>query len=200
MAEVAAAASIDVGDAGALRPLLHQIGADKTVGAARGIERGARLAKGEAHLDLALPLMARARAGREDLRAQQVIPGIGQEGVAFDEGGLLVRSLASGYLPRPGGGVEQAEQLGGDDVGQRTAQVRLIEATRFDAALPDQKLGHLGTGLGLHIGGGGRSGRHMHHRRQQGQGQRRPQVQLHDVISLLFLKNRAAIGPVYAIY
>ncbi|MNV71175.1 hypothetical protein D3C71_1641830 [compost metagenome] len=147
--------------------------------------------------------MARARAGREDLRAQQVIPGIRQEGVSLDEGGLLVRSFASGYLPRFGGGIEQAEQLGGDDTWQCAAKLALIEAARLDAALPDQKLGHLGAGFGLHIGGGGRTGRtgrHIQHRRQQGQGQRRPQVQLHDVISLLFLKNRAAIGPVYAVY
>lgn len=185
LAEIAAAASIDVGDAGALRPLLHQIGADKTVGAARGVERGARLAKGEAYLDLALPLMARDRAGREDLRAQQVIPGVGQEGVALDKGRLLVRGLASGYLPRPGGGIEQAEQLGGDDVGQRTAQVCLIEAARFDAALPDQKLGHLGTGTGRRFqhsaGGGVGMGRNRQSKRQQG-----PARYLHGAIFLMF--------------
>lgn len=197
MAEITAAASVYIGDASALRPLLHQIGADKTVGAAGGVERGARLAKGEAHLDLAALPAAGDDARREDLRAQQVIPGVGQEGVALDEGGLLVRGFAGGYFARLGGGIEQAEQLGGDDVGQRTAQVCLIEAARFDLAFPVEKLGHLGAGLDLHIGG---CGGHRQPGRQQRQGQKRHPVQLHDVISLLFLKNRAAIGPVYAVY
>lgn len=69
---------------------------------------------GSPKVKLTLTLLSpdgRDRAGR-DLRAQQVIPGIGQEGVALDEGGLLVRGFASGYLPRFGGGIEQAEQLG----------------------------------------------------------------------------------------
>lgn len=90
LAEVAAAASVDIGDAGALRPVLHQIGADKTVGAARGVERGARLAKDEAHLDLAAIPAAGDGSRGEDLRAKQVIPGVGQEGVALDKWGLLV--------------------------------------------------------------------------------------------------------------
>ena len=197
LAEVAAAAGVDIGDAGAWRLVLYQIGADKTVGAAGGVERGARLAKGETHLDLAAIPATVDGARREDLRAQQVIPGVGQEGVALDEGGLLVRGFASGYLPRLGGGIEQAEQLGGDDAWQCAAQVCLIEAARFDAALPDQKLGHLGAGLDMHIGG---SGGHRQPGRQQRQGQKRHPVQLHDVISLLFLKNRAAIGPVDAVY
>lgn len=115
LAEVAAAASVDIGDAGALRSIQYQIGADKTVGAAGGVERGARLAKGEAHLDLAAIPAAGDDARREDLRAQQVIPGVGQEGVALDEGALLVRGFAGGYFARLGGGIEQAEQLGGDD-------------------------------------------------------------------------------------
>ena len=90
LAEITAAAGVNIGDAGALRPVLYQIGADKTVGAAGGVERGARLAKGEAHLDLAAIPAAGDGARGEDLRAQQVIPGVGQEGVALDKGGLLV--------------------------------------------------------------------------------------------------------------
>lgn len=100
LAEIAAAASVDIGDAGALRPVHYQIGADKTVGAAGGVERGARLAKGEAHLDLAAIPAASDGARGEDLRAQQVIPGVGQEGVALDKGGLLVGGLAGGYFAR----------------------------------------------------------------------------------------------------
>lgn len=173
LAEITAAASVDIGDTGALRSIQYQIDADKTVGAAGDVERGARLAKGEAHLDLAAIPAAGDGARREDLRAQQVIPGVGQEGVALDKGGLLVRRLASGYLPRPRGGIEQAEQLGGNDVGQRTAKIALIEATRFDCALPVEKLGHLrlGAGTGGRIefatGGGARMGRALKKERSQ---------------------------------
>lgn len=71
LAKIAVAASVDIGDAGALRPVQYQIGADKTVGAAGGVERGARSPKVKrtlTSLRSRLPSMARDESISEPSR------------------------------------------------------------------------------------------------------------------------------------
>ena len=94
---------------GRLAAVRYQIGADKTVGAA-GASGGARLAKGEAHLDLAA-IPATVDGARRGISEPTGDPRRWAGRGLPSTKGLLVRASRVA-ISRAWGGIEQAEQLG----------------------------------------------------------------------------------------